>query len=109
MNIEITNVSLSPTYFSEVIPELVDEIGELCVRSSSHLMMCTRAAYANRGGQVYRVLVAHSKCITKPLADRIAEIVSCSQYTDERVCAKVIELLCSPKNQRGITPLVFEN
>lgn len=109
MNIEITNVSLSPTYFSEVIPELADEISELCVRSHNHLMMITRTAYANRGSQVYRVIVSNNRRITKPLADRISEIVSCSQYTDERVCTKVIELLCNPKNQRGITPLVFDN
>lgn len=61
MNIEITNVSLSPNYFHDMVPELALEIAELCTKSDNHLMMCTRAAYANRGPQVYHLLIAHSK------------------------------------------------
>lgn len=105
MNIEIKNVSLAPNYFSNMDTELQSSLASMCSKSDEHLMMITRAAWANRGKDVLTLLLHNARKIDKERASRISEIVSCGQYNDDRVCCKIKELFKTPRNRKELTVL----
>lgn len=92
MNIEITSVSLAPGYFAGFDPHLVDSLLDMSISKTEHRLMLMRAAYANRGENVFKKMVKYRKKITPSIAERISEIAACGQYDDERVCDKIVAL-----------------